>query len=105
MKVRTKGLKYSGVYLRQAALEAPEHIGRAETQQGILNAVLKKIVKAFFIIGKAQMKQALVVSQEVKNDTMKRGGFTASQWVLGRFPRRPGTKTEEEEWGELGVLS
>ena len=78
-----KGLKYNGVYLRQAALEAPEHIGRAERQQGILKAVLKKIVKAFFVIGKAQMKQALVVSQEVKNDTMKRGGFTASQSVLG----------------------
>ena len=74
-----KGLKYNGVYLRQAALEAPEHIGRAERQQGILKAVLKKIIKAFFIRGKAQMKQALVVSQEVKNDTMKRGGFKASQ--------------------------
>ena len=81
-----KGLKYNGVYLRQAALEAPEHIGRAERQQGILKAVLKKTIKAFFVIGKAQMKQALVVSQEVKNDSMKRGGFTASQWVLGRYP-------------------
>ena len=96
---------YNGVYLRQAALEAPEHIGRGERQQGILKAVTKKLVKAFFVRGKKQMKQAIVVAEGVKNDTSKRGGFAASQWVLGRYPRRPGSMMEEEEWGQLGVLS
>jgi len=49
-----------------------------DRQQSLLKAVLKKIIKAFLIRGKAQMKQALVVSQEVKNDTFFLG-FTASQ--------------------------
>ena len=40
-----------------------------DSQQSLLKAVLKKIIKAFLIRGKAQMKPALVVSQEVKNDT------------------------------------
>ena len=35
---------------------------------------------------------------------MKRGGFSASQWVVGRYPRRPGMLSEEAEWGQLGVL-
>ena len=44
------------------------------------------------------------VALEFKNDSMRRGGFSPAQWVLGRHPRRPGALGDEEEWGQLGVL-
>ena len=46
-----------------------------------------------------------IVAMETKNDVMRRDSFSPSQWVLGKFPRRPGHLTEEAEWGQLGVLS
>ena len=51
------------------------------------------------------MKLAAVVTMEVKNEGMRRGGFAPAQWVLGKFPRRPGALADESEWGQLGVLS
>ena len=95
----------NGVLVRQAALEAPEQIGRAERHGGIFKQVMKKIIKEHHIQGKEQMKLAATVALETKNDMMRRDGFAPSQWVLGRFPRRPGGLTEESEWGQLGVLS
>eukprot|EP00971_Amphidinium_carterae_P045971 904510-Amphidinium_carterae.1 len=35
---------------------------------------------------------------------MRRGGYAPSQWVLGRYPRRPGALAEEDEWAQLGTL-
>ena len=67
--------------------------------------VMKNLIKQHHVIGKSQMKQVAAVSQEVKNDTLRRGGFAPSQWVLGRYPRRPGSLAEEDEWGQLGVLT
>ena len=99
-----RGLLANGVVIRQAALEVPEHIGRAERHQGILKGVLKRIVKEHHCIGKDQMKLALAVALETKNDTVRRDGFSPSQWVLAKYPRRPGSMLEEAEWGQLGVL-
>ena len=100
----SRGLQANGVVIRQAALEVPEHIGRAERHQGILKGVLKRIVKEHHCTGKDQMKLALTVALETKNDTVRRDGFSPSQWVLAKYPRRPGSLLEEAEWGQLGVL-
>jgi len=100
----SRGLCANGAYLRQAALEAPEHIGRGERHGGIMKSVMKTLIKPHHVIGKEQMKQVAVVANQVKNDTMRRGGFTPPQWVLGKYPRRPGSLAEENEWGQLGVL-
>ena len=68
--------------------------------KGLMNVVIKE----HHVIGKKQMKQAAAICQETKNDTSRRGGFVASQWVIGKYPRRPGSLLEEDEWGQLGVL-
>ena len=39
------------------------------------------------------------------NDSTRRGGFAPSQWVLGKFPRRPGSFMDEDEFADLGVIS
>ena len=69
-----------------------------------MKKLILTLVKEFLVVGKDQMKQVGYIAQEVKNDTMRRGGFTASQWVTCKHPRRPGALTEEMEWGQLGVL-
>ena len=84
-----RGLLANGVAIRQAALEVPEHIGRAERHQGILKGVLKRIVKEHHCIGKDQIKLALTVALEAKNDTVRRDGFSPSQWVLAKYPGAP----------------
>ena len=53
----------------------------------------------------AQMKTALAVACESKNGSMRRGGFSPSQWVTAKHPRRPGSLKEEDEWGQLGALA
>ena len=99
-----KGLKANGTFIRQAALEAPEQIGRGERHGGIIKGLMKTVIKDSHVIGKKQMKQVAAICQESKNDTQRRGGFVASQWVIGKYPRRPGSQLEEDEWGQLGVL-
>ena len=39
-----------------------------------------------------------------KNEYLRRGGFSPSQWVLGRAPRGVGHMLDDEEIGHLGVL-
>ena len=99
-----RGLSSNGVYLRQGALEAPENIGRGERHGGIIKTVMKPIIKHHHAIGKEQMKMIGYIACETKNDDMRRGGYSPSQWVIARFPRRPGGLLEEEEWGQLGTI-
>ena len=47
------GLQANGTILRQAALEVPEHIGRAERHGGVLKGVFKKLINEYHIVGKA----------------------------------------------------
>ena len=100
-----RGLTANGTYLRQAALEAPEQIGRGERHGGIFKGLMKPVIKQHHVRGKEQMKQVAAVVAEEKNDGMRRNGFAPSQWVLAKFPRRPGSMAEEAEWGQLGVLA
>ena len=41
---------------------------------------------------------------ETKNDGLRVSGIAPSQWVIGKFPRRPGCLAEQEELGQLGVM-
>ena len=41
----------------------------------------------------------------VKNDMSRIGGFSPSQWVLGRFPNRPGGQFDEDTYADHGLLS
>ena len=50
------------------------------------------------------MKSIMYVAVETKNDSMRKGGIAPSQWVIGKYPRRPGELCEEDEWGQLGVM-
>ena len=69
-----------------------------------MKKVAKVLIKQFNVVGKKQMKGVMYVAVETKNDSMRKGGIAPSQWVIGKYPRRPGGLYEEEEWGQLGVM-
>ena len=85
----SRGLQANGVILRQAALEAPEQIGRGERHGGILKGLLKAVIKQHHIVGNDQMKLAAVVAMEVKNEGMRRGGFAPLNGYSGSSPADP----------------
>ena len=99
------GLASHGVEIRQAGLESPEHIGRCERHGGIIKRAFERVVRENHVKGKDQVKEAMLECQTSKNEFIRVGGFSPSQWVLGRLPRGVGTLLDEEELGQLGVLS
>ena len=99
------GLSQHGVVLRQAGLESPEHIGRCERHGGIIKRAYRRVCKMHNLIGKQQVKAAMTECQVAKNEFIRHGGFSPSQWVLGRQPRGIGHLLDEDELGQLGVLS
>ena len=42
---------------------------------------------------------------QIKNDQSRNGGFSPSQWVLGKRPNRLGGQFDEEHWSDLGIIS
>ena len=96
-----RGLAANGVFQRIVGLESPELLGRAERHGGMWKAGLKAIVRAHNAVGKKMMKLAAVVNTTTKNEFSKVGGIAAAQWVLGKYPRWPGSMMEEEELGQL----
>ncbi len=94
----------NGTCFRQAGFEAPEQIGRGERHGGITMSAMKAVIKDRPVIGKEHMKQFAIIVQQGKNDNLTNGGFATSQWVLGKYPRRPG-RFSEEDWGQLGALA
>ena len=99
------GLSSHGVQIRQAGLESPEHIGKCERHGGIIKRAFKRLVRDHNVVGKDDVKKAMLEAQVAKNEFMRVGGFSPTQWVLGRLPRGVGHVLDEEELGQLGVLS
>ncbi|CAE7418365.1 GIP [Symbiodinium sp. CCMP2592] len=99
------GLAAHGVLIRQAGLESPEHIGRCERHGGILKRAFRRIVRQHNLAGKTEVKEAMLEGQVSKNEFLRVGGFAPVQWVLGRLPRGVGHVLDEDELGQLGVLS
>ena len=99
-----KSLTANGTYLRQAALESPWQLGKGERQGSILKTLLKKLIIDHQTVGKPAMKEVITVALDCKNNYIRKGGFSPSQWVLGRYPRQPGSFLDDEEAGQLGVL-
>ena len=93
-----------GVFVRPVGLESPEQLGRGERHGGIFKQNVKKVVRHHYLAGKEDIKIAAAESIAEKNEVIRRGGFSPSQWVLGRAPRSVGRLLDEEEMGQLGTL-
>ena len=54
---------------------------------------------------KEQVESVLTQCAQVKTDTARLGGFSPSQWVLGRAPRTLPSFASEEEHASLGATA
>ena len=51
------------------------------------------------------MKAVTFETDDSKNNQSRIGGFSPSQWVLGRSVRSPGDQCDEDEYVDIGALS
>ena len=100
-----KGLRDRGVQIRTAGLESPEHIGRGERHGGIIKRTWRRVCRELHIHGKSACKVAMAHIVAEKNDYIRHGGFSPSQWVLGRKPRAVANLLDEDEFADLGAIA
>ena len=92
-----------GTYLRFAGTEAHHQIGGAECQGSILKEMIAHTVQGRHAVGSQMMRMVVTECACVKNNRVNHGGFSPSQWVLGRLPEEVCSLTAERSEGELGV--
>ena len=68
-------------------LESPESLGRTERHGGLLKALFRRVCAEVVASSKEQVESCLTQVLCVKNGSARVGGFSPSQWVLGRAPR------------------
>ena len=82
-----------GIQVSHAPLEAPESIGRVERLGGVLKTMVRKVV---------QLQTVLDECCLTKNTMLRHGGYSPSQWVLGKMARGPPSLVEEDNSADLG---
>ena len=86
-------------------LESPEDIGRVEHHGAIPEAMYRRVCHETGANTKERVEPVLTQCAPVKNDTARLGGFSPSQWVLGRAPRMLPLFASEKEhasfWAQL----
>ena len=85
-------------------LESPESLGRTERHGGLLKALFRRVCTEVGASSKEQVESCLTQVLCVKNDSARVGGFSPSQWVLGRAPRGVASIMSEEDHAHLGAL-
>ncbi|CAL1129119.1 unnamed protein product [Cladocopium goreaui] len=100
----TKMLASHGCNIEFAPLETPAAIGKVERHGGILKAMVRKVVADTETAGLADFEMLLQECTSTKNSMQRTNGYSASQWVLGKQPRMPGSVTDMSESADLGVI-
>ena len=93
-----------GVQVSHAPLETPESIGRVERYGGVHKAMVRKVVSQTPAAGQVQLQTVLDECCLTKNTMLRRGGYSLSQWVLGKMARGPPSLVEEDNSADLGSL-
>ena len=102
--VLAKYMDEHGIQVHHSPLEAPENIGRVERHGGIAKALFRKVSRETQPLGREQVESVLQEVCTVKNNTSRVGGFSPSQWVLGKAPRLDPSPLSEERFAELGAI-
>ena len=76
--------------------------GKVERHGGFLKATLRRVAQESQIEGVDGIKEALSECVSVKNDLTRHHGYSPSQHVFGKAPRRPGSMLDDTE--DLGTL-
>ena len=97
-------LSSHGCNIEFAPLETPAAIGKVERHGGILKAMVRKVTADTETAGLADFEMLLQECTSTKNNMQRTNGYSASQWVLGKQPRMPGSVTDMSESADLGVI-
>ena len=66
--------------------------------------MVRKVVADTGTSGLADFEMLLQECTSTKNSMQRTNGYSASQWVLGKQPRMPGSVTDMSESADLGVI-
>ena len=102
--VMKKYMDEHGIQVFHTPLESPENLGRVERHGGIVKSLFRKVCKETGAIGREQVEQVLLEVVSTKNNSSRVGGFSPSQWVLGKGPRSDPSPLSEERFAELGAI-
>jgi hypothetical protein len=96
-----------GIAPKHIGLESPEQLGRTERHGEMWKSVGKRVINSRQVSGEDQMQLMAYELNSTVNDGGRKGGYSPSQWVLGKYPNRPGSGNifDEDAYAELGVLS
>ena len=102
--VMKKYMDEHGIQVYHTPLESPENLGRVERHGGIVKSLFRKVCKETSAVGREQVEQVLLEVVATKNNSSRVGGFSPSQWVLGKGPRSDPSPLSEERFAELGAI-
>ena len=90
-------LSKAGVHLSTIGLEAPYQIGRVERRGGVWKDIAEKVIADKRITGMANISRLADEINSIVNSQYRTGGFSPSQWVLGRTQQGPGGEQHDED--------
>ena len=72
---------------------------------GLWKEIAKRVISSRRIIEDDHLALLTAEINNVKNDQLRYGGWSPSQWVIGKNPRRPGANCfDEDMFADLGVI-
>ena len=93
--VFSENMTAMGIELRFVGTEAPYQLGRGERQGAVLKQIIQHVIEARQLDDLASIELLLPEATFVKNNRVHHGGFTPSQWTLGRMPIEVDALTSE----------
>ena len=95
-------MSFHGIQIRFIGVEAHHQLGRGERQGHILKQIIHHAVESRQLVGLHAFELLLPECVFVKNNRLHHGGFTPSQWTLGRLPLEVDALTSEDAGRYLG---
>lgn len=100
--VFTSEVSKAGVHISTIGLEAPYQIGRVERRGGVWKDIAEKVIADKHITGIANISRLADEINSIVNSQYRTGGFSPSQWVLGRTQQGPGGEQHDEN--TVGII-
>ena len=92
-------LQQHSITLLDAATESHWQLGRVEIAQRILRGMAQRVWRT----SDRPPEEVIETCAAVRNEQLKRHGFSSAQWFLGRDPRVPGSLADCSERQNLAV--
>ncbi|CAE7884699.1 RE1 [Symbiodinium microadriaticum] len=92
-------LKHNSITLLDCAAESHWQLGRVEVAQRILRNMAQRVWRTT----QRPAEEVIESCCAVRNEQLKRHGFSSAQWFLGRDPRVPGSLSDLTEQKNVAV--